>query len=249
MEKRWVHILLISSFIGAILSGILIAHHNDQNLGLSIVNAICGKGNTECQKINQLSFSELLGLPVAFWGFVFYGALFAIGLIFIFYREYLLIQSGFVLACAGLLADFMLFLYGILVLNAICNMCVLTYVMTVGVLVSTINVLKDINKKASIGWLPSFSKGLSNISLVTVVLVVLLLGPGFGGIIHAYTKTSGKTPDELMGRAISLFYKEYDQKDSVWFDLADTPVKGSSDPIISIVRICRLQMSLLFDYE
>src|SRR5208337_3616108 len=76
--KKFAYAVLGLSIIGAIISGILLLNH--YNPGTALVSLFCGSGPVNpCTELSGSGYAELLGVPVAAFGLMFYlGVLFII---------------------------------------------------------------------------------------------------------------------------------------------------------------------------
>ena len=71
-------ILVSFSTIGAVMSGILIEHHVSPSTDSAFVQAVCDiGGKSGCDAVNQSDASSLFGIPIAFWGFLYYAVVVA----------------------------------------------------------------------------------------------------------------------------------------------------------------------------
>ncbi|RME91219.1 MAG: hypothetical protein D6767_05540, partial [Candidatus Hydrogenedentota bacterium] len=179
---------------------------------------------------------------IAFWGLIFYGIL-AVSLFFAYLTEesnYL--RIALLLAVLGFAFDLFLFLYSVFVLGTVCNLCLLTYLVTLGILILAYLT----NKKLNEGFRVDFSKLLTNkVIFIAFVLTALSVSVGTAGIIHASTKNENSVvkedPDTMLMRARNLFITEFEKKPAVNINTADAPRIGSSNPVLTIIDFADFQ--------
>lgn len=122
VRSRWPLILAALSIIGALLSGYL------WQAKVGATELVCGPMG-DCVTVNSSSYSEVMGIPVAFLGMVMYLVLTGV-LVTVWYRPGTFLSNvGFMVALAGAL--FSLYLTGVeaFVLGAYCVWCLTSWVL------------------------------------------------------------------------------------------------------------------------
>ena len=233
-------VLIIFSIAGAILSGILIEHHISPATDSTFVQAMCDiGGKSGCDAVNQSDASSLLGMPIAFWGFLYYAIVLAFSVLYIKYRQTSLIRLAFYLTLIAVLVDFTLLLYSLIVLETVCNLCILTYIATIGIFFGIWLVFKS--KKE-----PVFRFGL-NLSWIsgqpvalTLIVTSLIVAVFVDSFIYLYAKSSSKTSaqghDAILEEAWQSFKRKYESLPEKGLPIAHSPYKGAKDPVLTITE-------------
>lgn len=261
-------LLIIFSLTGSLFSGILIWYHNNPSGKSSMVSAICGgQKNTGCSVINHSDLSELFSLPMALWGYIFYMIILSL-LVLSFLgkkedqennRTYYM-AALFYLSALGLIFDLYLGFYSIFILKTICNLCGVTYLATLGLLIITIlwgaKMDKDIFKiKNAIGL---FMKVKLNLLIQFILILLILSGTGF--FVYSQTRAekhaqSHKESQELE-KAIRELAENFQKQKPIEINLADRPFIGNKNARIEIVEFidplcphCRTTTNWLKSYQ
>ena len=114
----------------AAVSGLLLLQHHGESGAVAAVDQVCGTGQNGCDRVNQSTWSELGGVPVAGLGLVFFLALAA------FYA--LAAQApaetaagagrlGFLAVALGLAVDAVLVGLQAFSIGAFCKLCLAPY--------------------------------------------------------------------------------------------------------------------------
>ncbi len=92
---------------------------------------LCGSGNgLGCNAVSSSPYNNFLGIPLASWGAVFYGALTILGIGSLIFRKdcgRVFIRWAFLLTLAGLAIDLYLAHTMIFRIHAVCGLCLATY--------------------------------------------------------------------------------------------------------------------------
>lgn len=130
--KRFFYsIQLISSALGALLSVYLLVHHTRVKNGIQEGRSFCSLGAyADCDVVAGSSYSEILGVPVAAIGGVFFFLLFALSVLAAprdpnFQRWQ---KWAARVAAAGVLFDVVLFTLQTVAIKTFCIVCLMTYV-------------------------------------------------------------------------------------------------------------------------
>ncbi len=96
-----------------------------------------GDGGLDCQSVTSGPYSSMLGLPLASWGALFYSALMLLGFGgMIFWRDSgkVYLRWVFYLATLGFAFDLYLAYVMIFIIQAVCWLCISTYVVNVAII-------------------------------------------------------------------------------------------------------------------
>lgn len=144
MMERMKHILtgiMVLAILGVVVSAYSFAHKEGFTSG-----AVCNVNDTfNCDVVNQGSYSELFGIPVAIIGILGYGFLFVASVLKKKHQEDKGLSKFLLLASVGGFL-FALYLTGIeaFVLHAWCIVCLTSQALIAGILVlSVIHYLKE----------------------------------------------------------------------------------------------------------
>ncbi len=234
--------MIVSAFVGIFLSGVLLKHHLDPYSKSAIVEAVCGaEGASDCEQVNRSDASIFLGLPIAFWGFIYYGIVFVLALFYYKVKENSLLKIIFSLSALAIVVDIGLLLYSLIVIERVCNLCLITYLCTITILTCVIILLNKNKVQKKFQIIPDFSWLVSK-STVFIVLFLFSLFSVFliDAFIYVYAKSStgprSNNPSELLQQAWESFKKQYDGTDAKEIPVKHSAYKGASDPIITIVE-------------
>lgn len=109
-------ILVVVSFIGVLDATYLSASY------LKGTNLVCG-GFGDCTGVTTSKYSEILGIPVAYFGFLYYATFFLFSLTVATFKKRALILPLFVLSFVGLLASVWFVFAQLVLLKSICIYC------------------------------------------------------------------------------------------------------------------------------
>ncbi len=125
----WVLILAAAAGLGICLY--LYSFHIALIMGEIKSGLLCGSGNgLGCNSVSSSPYSSVLGIPLAVWGAVYYGALALLGIGSLIFRKdcgRVFIRWAFLLALAGLVVDLYLAHTMIFKIRAVCGLCLATY--------------------------------------------------------------------------------------------------------------------------
>ncbi|EMO85118.1 vitamin K epoxide reductase family protein [Leptospira santarosai str. AIM] len=233
-------ISIILSALGLILSFLLIQKYygDPSSVGETLCNALSETGS--CDKVSESAYSAIrnvpgLGdLPIALFGFVFYGF---VGFLFVLSeikKETLdnNLRFAFYVLILGLVADLVLFFLSVEVIEALCGLCVATYVVTVALVAINLPAFKSLSDRSIQAVLNSLGGNFSNFLIVILSFFVLGL---YGGRITTggARLVSGSAGGQ---KSISEQLKEFETVPPVQIDLKDVPVLGDRNAPITIVK-------------
>ncbi|MBF3376030.1 vitamin K epoxide reductase/DsbA family protein [Leptospira borgpetersenii] len=233
-------ISIILSALGLIFSFLLIQKYygDPTSVGETLCNVLSESGS--CDKVSESAYSAIrnvpgLGdLPIALFGFVFYGF---VGFLFVFSEikketSEKNLRFAFYVLILGLIADLGLFFLSVGVIKALCGLCVATYVITIALLAVNFPVFKSLSDKSIRAVLNSFSG--SFVNLLIVILSFFVLGLYGGRISMGGTRlVSGSADGE---KSIPEQLKEFETAQTVQIDLKDVPILGDINAPITIVK-------------
>lgn len=247
MAPAW--LVLLSAIAGVFLTIVLVFYHNDPGSTTGVVDYFCGPDKASgCHKVNTSPGSVFLGLPVALYGFLYYAVITVLVLFYLFQKEedQIFMPVIFWLSVIAIGVDGALFLYSVLALETVCNLCVLTYVATLGILLGAfMAIFKKKGEKVSY-WMPDFSAiSVLRRSYLVSLLVSLLLVPVLATAIYSFSGTGNsaraENPDradaqKMLKKAFDEFYVKDQQKPVIDLNNSGTPEKGNSDAVVTITE-------------
>ena len=244
MKHRNEILIIIFSLLGTVVSAILIEHHVHPATDSEFLQAVCDTdGQSGCAAVNQSEASSFLGMPIAFWGFLFYALVLCFAAFHIKYKQDLLMRLIFWLGFLAVLVDITLLLYSLIVVDAICNLCVVTYLATAGIFAVALLSLRASHPQEGLfkidfdfSWLKAQPVA-ATMMLFSCVVVVFL-----GSFVYLYAKSSSDTlssshgHDALLEEAWKSFQREYEALPEKEIPIEHSPYKGASEPVITIVE-------------
>ncbi|AKP24588.1 Vitamin K epoxide reductase family protein [Leptospira interrogans serovar Manilae] len=233
-------ISIILSVLGLIFSFLLIQKYygDPSSVGETICNALSESGS--CDKVSESAYSAIrnvpgLGdLPIALFGFLFYGF---VGFLFVLSEikkesAEANLRLAFYVLVLGLVADLGLFLLSVGVIKALCGLCAATYGVTIALLIVNFPTFKSLSDK-SIGTVLNSLNG-NFFNFIIVILSFFVLGLYGGKISTGGARlVSGAANGE---KSISEQLKEFGTTPTVSIDLKDVPVVGDPNAPITIVK-------------
>ena len=139
----------------------------------------------------------------------------------------------------AVLVDFTLLLYSLIVLETVCNLCILTYISTAGIFFGTWLIFK--NKKEPVF---QFNLNLSWITgqpvALTLIITSLITAVFVDSFIYLYAKSSSKTSTQgheaILEEAWESFKRKYESLPKKDLPIAHSPYKGAEDPVLTITE-------------
>lgn len=240
-------ILFFFAVLGSVFSGLLIWYHNNPTVKSSMVSSICGGDkNTGCSVINQSNLSEFLNLPMALWGYFFYMIIIALLLYSLLgnkeernKNQIFIFSSIFYLSIFGILFDFFLGLYSIVVLKTICNLCAITYLASLGLMITII--LWGIKMDKSIFNIRNVFRLFKSVKPVLLVQLFLMIGilSLSGWMIHSQTSGLHESPKENssdLKKAIQDLAQKFKNQKEIRLSMDNRPFIGDSNAKMTIIE-------------
>lgn len=236
-------LLLISVVVGMVFSADLISHHLNPAAASGLYESVCGAGSGSCAKVNQSGLSKLFGMPIAFWGFLFYATVIALAVVqFIWPARYLIVLLV-IMAITGLLVDAILLIYSVAIVGTVCKMCAITYGATVIMALAIWMLYKKYKSQLKD---VSMIKSFLNQTVFTRGSLALALTLALVGSVTVYCDSKDKaeaavandnSPQGMLGRAVQAFIEQYDKTEPVTMDISTSEKKGTEkDPVLTIVE-------------
>jgi len=236
--KYWLQ--LFSALLGIGLSLYLLVQHTRLKSGIQGSASFCSLGGfADCDVVNASQNSELVGIPIAAFGAIFYFTLLMLGLIsdpkdknFRFCQR----LSAW-LAIAGLGVDAGLFVLQFISIKSLCIMCFATYLATLmhlgcNLLMTDGSGLK--NRFAS-AVKPHVSGKLSAATVV-VSLIATASFAAVVGLIPYYIRTNSSNY-QMVNDALTQFYATWKDKPARLIDVNDNdPKRGNPNAKVRIVE-------------
>ncbi|TGK28102.1 protein-disulfide isomerase [Leptospira gomenensis] len=232
-------ISVVLSALGLILSFLLIQKYygDPGSVGEALCNTLSEPGS--CDKVSESSFSAIrnvpaLGdIPIALFGFVFYGF---VGFLFVLSEikketADSNLRIAFYVLLLGLIVDGGLFAISVGVIQALCGLCAATYVITIALLAVNFSGFKSLSDKS----IPAVSASLNGqyLNLLIVVLSFFVVGL-YGGRIS--TGGSRLVSGGFGEKTAAQLIQEFEKTPTVRIDLKDVPVVGDPNAPITIVK-------------
>lgn len=227
-------LVLIGAFIGMLFSGILVYEHNGAKT--EIGSAVCDVNAADsCNKARESAVGKVFGLPLALYGFVFYGTMVALAIFLLLALNDTALRLLLWGAFTAVAFDLFLLLYSIVVLGGICRLCAITYLAS-GLLAYGAYIFHRDGAK--------MMKAESITTIATGALAALLLATlATGYLLHtaslqAQPVAVGATEQEqkLREQLNNEFYKQWKAGEVVKLDKPRTASKGAANPVITIME-------------
>ncbi|PKL19345.1 MAG: hypothetical protein CVV49_01310 [Spirochaetae bacterium HGW-Spirochaetae-5] len=152
MRKKsavFIFLIIASAITGIVLSTVLIFEY--YGISNAAADAVCskwGKGINNCTIVSASRYAAIRGIPfikeipVAAAGFVFYSFILAVLITGVLQRKSLDVKSALlfisIIAGTGFAGDIVLYLISIFIIKVICPLCVMTYISTFIIFVTSI---------------------------------------------------------------------------------------------------------------
>ncbi|MDH4263370.1 MAG: thioredoxin domain-containing protein [Spirochaetia bacterium] len=236
MQKNFKYIISIVALIGGIVSLILLKHHVD----FSYKSPLCGVSeNNGCNVLNRSDISEIFGIPLAYFGYVYYGFVVFLGLYSDRGKSFSKII--FILSVIAMITDLGLLSYSILEAETICTLCAITYAATLVILI--LSYLKVLNNKS--GFIPDLNEWQTEkVSMKQVIFILSVLILVSGGFFN-YAYSSGTKGSSVSSRgsyvdhliiAENEYIKAYENSPEKQFKYNPLSKKGPIKGLINIVE-------------
>ncbi len=239
MEKKSLFIplllVLLGAAIGLIFSGALIYEHNGAKT--QIGSTVCEPGeSSSCDKARESAVGKIFGLPLALYGYVFYGGIAALAFFLLLSLNETAISLLFWGAIAALAFDAFLLVYSLFLLGGVCRMCAITYVATL-----LITAGASLFKKRSETMIKPESSSLAAKGAFSAVLL-LAIASGFFFHLNAHSgrapEAEGKTAEErrLREQLNEEFYRQWKAGETLGLDKPRSGNKGAANPVLTIIE-------------
>jgi uncharacterized membrane protein len=217
--RKYFNLMLLLSFAGAILSGILLYQHYYPEMELGFLS--CGRGfSNPCIAVGQSPYASIFGIPLAACG-IFYFTLITFLMLIADYAEeyYYHIFMGliFPIVAAGTAVDVVLGLL-MLKIGEICTLCLWTYIINVLILLLLFLYLKKIaDRNKLIEIIKSFIRpetpDRKAVLALFIIFVFFLAFSVFTGsnVLKAKANTN-KAPKNQITRLVEGFYSQEPEK-------------------------------------
>lgn len=233
-------LIVFASLVGMLISALLIKHNINPSAS-GMVSEFCGTGaSSPCSVVNQSDWSKVLGMPIAFWGFIFYGSALLMGLFYWVLKEPFFIKKLFWMSIFALVVDLVLLAYSVFALEVVCPLCAVTYLASLLMLLGSFFELS--NHKKEYGVWPKMNelKFINTKSWILFAALFLML-PATG-----WYMSTGDSPQALSAQedpklqkmfndAFEDFYKKYKESPTFNVDAPSLPSKGPANAKVNIV--------------
>lgn len=226
-------VVALLASLGAAVSALLAQHHSaPAGAGARFVQAVCGGASSGCDAVNRSDASVVLGVPLALFGFWFYGAIAVLALVARSARrasEIVLVRA---MALAGVGVDVALLLYSLFGIGAVCSLCVVTYAITIAIAILSFAALRRIRSLAPD---PAATAAIPRVSLAHVfgLLAVLSTGALLSGPLGSLAG-GGASPEDALATAWRSFHEIYLETPEKRIDFQGSPRRGSSRPVLQL---------------
>lgn len=239
MEKRALllpYVLVFAgALIGLIFSAVLIYEHNGAKTGIG--SAVCDVSDTSsCEKAKDSAIGKPFGIPLALFGFIFYGGIAALGVFLVLALNDTAARLLFWGAVTALAFDMFLLLYSVTVLGGICRLCAITYVASAIITAGAVLIGRRGANMIKPDVVPVTAK--AGFTLVLVATIALGLFFHNSALSSAPPVPQGKTQKEveLEAQLYNEFYKQWKAGEKAGLDTPKSAVKGSANPVITVVE-------------
>ncbi|MBX3721426.1 MAG: thioredoxin domain-containing protein [Turneriella sp.] len=239
MEKRSLVLPYVLIFAGALLglifSAVLIYEHNGSKTSLG--SAVCDTSDTSsCEKAKESSFGKIMGLPLALYGFVFYGGIVALGVFLVLALNDTAIRLLFWGGVTAFAFDIFLLLYSLTVLGGICRLCAVTYVGGALIAAGAVMISRRGATMIKAEVIPVSAK--AAFSLILAATVALGFFFHNNALSSATPVAAGATPEEqkLREQLHNEFYKQWKAAEKAGLDVPKSGSKGGANPVLTIVE-------------
>ena len=238
--KTWFTLLILSSCIGILFSFVLLQHNIDSSSTSKIVESVCGVNSEACDTVNRSTASVFMGLPIAFWGLLYYGFIFVLFLFYIKIKDINFVHLIFWLSIGATFIDLSLMLYSLMILGTVCPLCAITYVATLFILIASIAII--LNKKNSsnfkINLSVLFTLNSKDILIFTSSLFSVIVIALFSLVLFKNSANSVNlnSPEQLLEKAWESFKNRYEQSVEKIIPTNSSAMYGSEEPVVTIVE-------------
>lgn len=228
-------LVFAGALLGLIFSAVLIYEHNGSKTSLG--SAVCDTSDTSsCEKAKESSFGKIMGLPLALYGFVFYGGIAALGVFLVLALNDTAIRLLFWGGITAFAFDIFLLLYSLTVLGGICRLCAVTYVGGALIAAGAVMISRRGATMIKAEVVPVTAK--AGFSLILAATVALGLFFHNNALSSATPVAAGATPEEqkLREQLHNEFYKQWKAAEKAGLDTPKSGAKGGANPVLTIVE-------------
>ncbi len=139
MRKGALYVVIIAAVLGGVLSALSTSQHfRIQREGLEVESYCVISDRINCDLVNASSYSEFLGVPIAWWGLLFYGIVGVFAIIAIVSRRDRrdIITIAWLMSVAGLFYCAFLAYITFFILETVCLECLGMYVATIALAIA-----------------------------------------------------------------------------------------------------------------
>jgi protein-disulfide isomerase/uncharacterized membrane protein len=230
MRKKWLIAALIAALLGLVNTGISISEfYKIQKEGLEESSFCSVNDVVNCDIVNASSYSELFGIPVAVWGFLFYLTAVLYSACIRFSKKERRTALSFIWAFSlfGVLWNVRMAYIAVGILHAVCLTCLSQYLISIFLAVAfTFAGRFSLHER----FRPIFSKKV----FAHAVTLLIIFGIGYVFALSASGDESRPTERDIK-ELVSAHFRQslYDIKPE---DIADAPVWGNKDAKVMMIE-------------
>ncbi len=233
MTRIRITLLLLCAVAGAFFSGLLLLQHYNESHAVAMVSSMCGgESASGCSLINRSKYATFLSIPLAAFGLFFYLSLTLLATLLFFGDTKTREVAGrfaFFGVCAALLIDIYLLSVQIFNLKTFCTLCLVTYAITILLLI----ILLPYRRKIGGGRLKEVlhrSEGKLLLFSWCAGSAILAVTVGAVNLAMLY-----QDPSTFDARLDDIAYKEFLKSPELVIDLVGAPSEGVAEAPIKIV--------------
>lgn len=226
-------LVIIGAILGLVFAGALIYEHNGAKTQLG--SMVCDVSETSsCEKARDSAVGKIFGLPLALYGYVFYGGILALAVFLFLSLNDTALELLFWGAVAALAFDIFLLAYSIFLLGGICRMCAVTYAASALLVVGALL----LRKRSATLIKPESSSVAAKSAFSGVLLLTLASGIFFhtNALASQNPQAEGNTEKErqLREQLNNEFYKQWKAGEPLDLDKPKSGNKGAANPVLTI---------------
>lgn len=228
-------LVFLGAVLGLVFSGALIYEHNGAKTQLG--SAVCDVAETSsCEKARDSAVGKIFGLPLALYGYIFYGGVLALAVFLLLSLNDTAMELLFWGSIAALAFDLFLLAYSIFLLGGICRLCAITYAASALVVAGSF-LLK---KRSAAMMKPESSSMAAKGAFSFLMLLALASGIFFhtNALASQGPQAEGATEQErrLREQLNNEFYKQWKAAELLNLDKPRSGSKGAANPVLTIVE-------------
>ncbi|MCS6971942.1 MAG: thioredoxin domain-containing protein [Leptospiraceae bacterium] len=231
-------LLFAGALLGLIFSAVLIYEHNGTKT--SIGASVCDpQASNACEKAKNSAVGRILGLPLALYGYVFYGAVAALAAYLLSSINSTALSLLFWGTAAALLFDGFLLVYSLLLLDGVCRLCAITYGATA---LSFVGAWLFKRRSASLVPEQKISRrgvALSGLAFALVVATGILFHTSSLQSQQPETSSS-ESERKLREQLYAEFYRQWKNGEILQLEQPKSGVKGAAKPVLTIIEFADL---------